>query len=160
YLGRLNEAEKMYYQIIYNYPSSYKVEACNYRLSMIEQKYREQSLVDLLKMTHEEYLKSLDEFQLREKTYENALDSYQKRLAYGGASASNDEQIKLLKERIAELEKQLKIAKSSSSSDTTEVTDTSDSLSTDDKVKLYELYSRAQSLKDFYISYLDSVDEE
>ena len=80
-LGRLDEAENLYAYIIYNYPTSYKVESANYRLSMIEQKYREQSLVELLKLTHEEYLKSIEEFQIREKTYENALDSYQKKLS-------------------------------------------------------------------------------
>ena len=79
-LGRLEEAESLYSHIIYTYPASYKVESANYRLSMIEQKYREESLVELLKLTHEEYLKSIEEFQVREKTYENALDSYQKKL--------------------------------------------------------------------------------
>ena len=80
-LGRLEDAESIYSHIIYKYPASYKVESSNYRLAVIEQKYREESLVELLKLTHEEYLKSIEEFQIREKTYEKALDSYRKKLS-------------------------------------------------------------------------------
>ncbi|MBI9108742.1 MAG: tetratricopeptide repeat protein [Spirochaetales bacterium] len=130
-LGRLNDAEKLYSHIIYNYPSSYKVESANYRLSMIEQKYREESLVELLKLTHEEYLKAIEEFQVREKTYENALDSYQKKLslldsenpdAAEGRTFSlemldlqsnvrnKDNEIMALKRKIAELEYRLESA--------------------------------------------------
>ena len=94
-LGRLEEAESLYTHILYNYPSSYKVESANYRLSMLEQKYREESLVELLKLTHEEYLKSIEEFQIREKTYENALDSYQKKLSLidTGSAGANTGQV-------------------------------------------------------------------
>ena len=132
-LGRLDEAENIYAHIVYNYPSSYKVESANYRLSMIEQKYREESLVELLKLTHEEYLKSIEEFQVREKTYENALDSYQKKLSLAGDGTaaesdgrtlslelldlqstirSKDNEIMALKRKIAELEYRLDNAES------------------------------------------------
>lgn len=126
-LGRLEEAESLYTHVIYTFPSSYKVEASNYRLAMIEQKYREESLVELLKLTHEEYLKSIEEFQVREKTYENALDSYQKKLSSLDSSSvessgqslsieildlnttvrNKDNEIMALKRKIAELEYRL-----------------------------------------------------
>ncbi len=89
-LGRLDEAESLFSHIVYNFPASYKVESANYRLGLIEQKYREESLVELLKLTHEEYLKSIEEFQVREKTYENALDSYQKKLSLLDSGSSKD----------------------------------------------------------------------
>jgi TolA-binding protein len=195
-LGKLDEAEKLYSHIIYNYPTTYKVESANYRLTMIEQKYREQSLVELLKLTHEEYLKSIEEFQVREKTYENALDSYQKKLslldsvdseAVTGRTLSlelldlqssvrnKDNEIMALKRKISELEYRLgnaetKIAESKAKvievnpEDAADIEkapevaeEPSDTLTTEEKVKLLEIKSRAQELKSYYLKYLSSV---
>lgn len=80
-LGHYDEAHKLFSMIIRKYPSSFKVEAANFKLSLIDLKYREIELLKLLKMSHEEYLKSLEEFLIREKTYEQALSSYQRRLS-------------------------------------------------------------------------------
>ena len=206
-LGRLEEAESLYSHIVYTYPASYKVESANYRLSMIEQKYREESLVELLKLTHEEYLKSIEEFQVREKTYENALDSYQKKLTLiddgkspdtGGQSLSlelldlqtslrnKDNEIMALKRKIAELEYRLTSAETraaeaaesakvievnpedKAADNETDVKATDDIvvepepsdtaiLSTEDKVKLLEIKTRAQEVKNFYLKYLGTV---
>ncbi|MDC7225881.1 MAG: tetratricopeptide repeat protein [Spirochaetales bacterium] len=204
-LGRLEEAESLYTHIIYTFPSSYKVESANYRLSMIEQKYREESLVELLKLTHEEYLKSIEEFQVREKTYENALDSYQKKLSLIDGDGDNsqgsrtlslelldlqteirnkDNEIMALKRKIAELEYRLTTAESRAAeaaeaakiievnpetavvkTETEKIEDIivepeksdSDILSSDDKIKLLELKTRAQEVKSFYLKYLSNV---
>jgi len=195
-LGRLEEAESIYSHIVYKYPSSFKVEASNYRLSLIEQKYREESLVELLKLTHEEYLKSIEEFQIREKTYENALDSYQKKLSLLDSNAGKDSggqalslevldlqstvrnrenEIMALKRKIAELEYRLtnaetkaaeaeKKASEAAAAPETPETETvktepaaSSTLSTEDKLKLLELKSRALDLKSYYLKYLSNV---
>jgi TolA-binding protein len=198
-LGRLEDAERLYSHVIYYYPSSYKVEAAGYRLSLIEQKYREESLVELLKLTHEEYLKSIEEFQLREKTYESAIDSYQKkltlpdsgqaqsastqslsleRLELQSALRSKDNEIMALKRKIAELEYRLKNAetkvteaeakvievnpeKETGAAETAEGSEApapaGETLTTEDKLKLLEIKSRAQEVKSFYLKYLNSV---
>ena len=197
-LGRLEEAESLFAHILYNYPASYKVESANYRLAMIEQKYREESLVELLKLTHEEYLKSIEEFQIREKTYENALDSYQKKLSLLGDDSpdnsgqslsleildlqttlrNKDNEIMALKRKIAELEYRLtnaeaKAAEAEEAAKVIEVNpddtavaeeDSAETgsagtgeLSTEDKLKLLEIKSRAQDVKSFYLKYLGNL---
>ena len=52
---------------------------------MIELQKKEIELARLLKWSHEDFLRSLEEFQRREKTYEQAILIYQKKLAGGGA---------------------------------------------------------------------------
>lgn len=79
FLGRLPEAEKLYRAIGERYPDSVKAEAAHYRLSLIQFKYREDELLTLLKWSHEESLRTIEEFQRREKAYEQALSVYQRR---------------------------------------------------------------------------------
>ena len=80
-LGYLEEAEKVFRKIVNDFPKSYKLEAAKYRISMIEFKKKEQELLKLLKWSHEESLKTVQEFQKREKTYEQALVAYQRKIA-------------------------------------------------------------------------------
>ncbi|OHD82714.1 MAG: hypothetical protein A3J97_16640 [Spirochaetes bacterium RIFOXYC1_FULL_54_7] len=79
FLGRLSEAEKLYKAIGERYPDSVKAEAAQYRLALIQFKYREDELLTLLKWSHEESLRTIEEFQRREKAYEQALAVYQRR---------------------------------------------------------------------------------
>ncbi len=85
--GHFEEAHMIFSMIVNSYPSSFKVEASRYKVSLIDLKYRENELLKLLKMSHEEYLKSLEDFQRRERSYEQAISSYQKRL---GEALSED----------------------------------------------------------------------
>ena len=78
-LGRLAEAEKLYKTIVERHPDNVKVEASKYRIALIQFKYREDELLTLLKWSHEETLRTIEEFQRREKAYEQALAVYQKR---------------------------------------------------------------------------------
>lgn len=80
-LGYLAEAEKTFGKIVADFPKSYKLEAAKYRISMIEFKKKEQELLKLLKWSHEESLKTIQEFQKREKTYEQAIVAYQRKIA-------------------------------------------------------------------------------
>jgi TolA-binding protein len=85
-LGRLDDAQAVYRKIIDEYPSSFKLEAAQYKVSLIELRKKEVELSKLLKWSHEDFLKSIEEFQRREKTYEQAIEAYQKRLAGTGAT--------------------------------------------------------------------------
>ncbi|MGD0724804.1 MAG: tetratricopeptide repeat protein [Spirochaetia bacterium] len=90
-LGRLDEAQSAYQKILTDYPSSVKVEAAQYKVSLIQLTQKEVELARLLKWSHEEFLKSTEEFQAREKTYQQAIEAYQKRLAGSGATATEDQ---------------------------------------------------------------------
>lgn len=99
YLGHIEKAEIIYSLIIREYPNSYKFETSKYKLSLITLKYRENELLKLLKISHEEYLKALEDFQLREKTYEQTISSYQRKLY----SATSDDQKAIVSEMTKEL---------------------------------------------------------
>ena len=98
-LGRLDDAQATYQKIISDYPTSIKLEAAQYKVALIQLRKKEVELSKLLKWSHEDFLKSIEEYQNREKTYEQAIASYQRRLA--GTGAGDD-----LK-TIAELRQQL-----------------------------------------------------
>jgi TolA-binding protein len=85
-LGRLDEAQAAYSKILTDFPSSVKVEAAQYKVSLIQLTQKEVELARLLKWSHEEFLKSTEEFQARENTYQQAIEAYQKRLAGTGAA--------------------------------------------------------------------------
>ncbi len=80
-LGHLDKARPMFQRIVHEYPASLKVDAAHYRLSLIDLKYREQELLTLIKWSHEESLKALEEYQAREKSYEEAITSYQQKIS-------------------------------------------------------------------------------
>jgi tetratricopeptide (TPR) repeat protein len=173
-LGRLAEAEKLYKTIGEKYQDSVKAEAAKYRLSLIQFKYREDELLTLLKWSHEESLRIIEEFQRREKAYEQALEVYQKR--YGEAKrgvaqtqASLEDQVASLKmamddlarrlqekdARVAELEK-LAAGAASASKPETPVTASGGEASADAayESQLLEMKERALVLMQFYIERL------
>ena len=98
-LGRLDDAQAVYQKIVADYPTSSKVEAAQYKLSLIQLRKREVELSKLLKWSHEELLKSVEEYQNREKAYVQAIEAYQKRLA--GTGTQDDRKV------IADLQQQL-----------------------------------------------------
>jgi TolA-binding protein len=98
-LGKLEEAERIFAKVLREYPQSYKVEAASYRLSLLEFKKREEELLRLLKWSHEEFLRSVEEYQRREKSYEQALAAYQQRV---GSPAERQADTKALEELKAE----------------------------------------------------------
>jgi len=98
-LGRLDDALAVYQKIATDYPTSVKVEAAQYKVSLIQLRKKEVELAKLLKWSHEEFLKSVEEYQNREKVYVQAIEAYQKRLAASGSE--EDRKI------IADLQQQL-----------------------------------------------------
>lgn len=79
-MGQLDEAQKMFQIVIQEFPTSYRIEAARYRVSLVELRKREGQLLELLKWSHQENIKNLEDFQKREKVYEEAIKSYQQRL--------------------------------------------------------------------------------
>jgi len=171
-LGHLDKAEDVYRHIVDTFPRSFKYEAANYRISLIDLKRREQELLKLLKISHEEYLKALEEFEQREKTYEQAISSYQRKL-----SATTGEQIQInegarqvesritdKEAQIAQLKNQLQNEKNrveslqrelDSLAVTRQAPKTSSLQGDKDSVrKLLELKNSALSLKMYYIDWL------
>ncbi len=100
-LGRIDDAERVFRKIVTDYPSSVKVEAAQYRISVIRLQKKELELARLLTWSHEDFLKSIEELQRREKTYEQAIEAYQKKLGSAGA----DQDARTVADLRAELEK-------------------------------------------------------
>jgi tetratricopeptide (TPR) repeat protein len=84
-LGRLDDARAVYQKIAADFPTSAKVEAAQYKVSLIQLRKKEVELSKLLKWSHEDFLKSVEEYQNREKAYVQAIEAYQKRLASSGS---------------------------------------------------------------------------
>jgi outer membrane protein assembly factor BamD (BamD/ComL family) len=83
-IGYLAEADSIFSELLDRWPGSVKREAARYRRAEIELKYRERELLELLKWSHEEYLKNSEEFYRKEREYEEALAAYQERLSDKG----------------------------------------------------------------------------
>lgn len=94
-LGRLEEARRVFQRVIRDFPTSFRVEAARYRVAVIELTFREQELLQLLRWSHEEYLRAVDEFQRRESAYQDALVSYQQRLQDAADDDFREELIRL-----------------------------------------------------------------
>jgi TolA-binding protein len=80
-LGQLDKAQETFLVIIQQYPQSAKYEASSYRNALINQKRIEAELLAILKWSHEETLRTVEEYQRRERTYDQAIIAYQKRIA-------------------------------------------------------------------------------
>ena len=121
--GHLDDARRLFQEVTERYPTSYRVEAAHYRLNIIDFTRRENELLTLLQWSHEEYLAALEQFQQREQAYQDALQSYRRRLTAVGSGEYQEQvntlydeiadltaQISAKDERIAELEAQLRLA--------------------------------------------------
>jgi len=80
-MGQYNEAEKFYSWVIVKYPNSPKIEVSGYRIDLIKQKKIEAELLALLRWSHEESLKNSEDYQRKIRTYENTINTYQRRIA-------------------------------------------------------------------------------
>jgi len=80
-LGHAEKALTLFTHVVNTFPASFKVEAARYKISLINLQKRERELLTFLKWSHEESLNTIEDFQIREKTYEQALEAYQKKLS-------------------------------------------------------------------------------
>jgi len=89
-MGQFEEAEKFYAWVITRYPYSPKIEVSSYRIDLIKQKKIESELLALLRWSHEESLRTSEDYQRKIRTYEHTLNSYQRRIAeLQGSSAQS-----------------------------------------------------------------------
>jgi TolA-binding protein len=124
-MGLLDRAGEIFLLITESYPHSAKYEAASYRLALINQKKVETELLSLLKWSHEESLKTMEEYERREHSYDQALIAYQKRIAemlkdtrladLEFSNARYQEQLAAAEERIKLLEETLRQNKAFSS---------------------------------------------
>lgn len=114
-LGRLDDARNTFSIVTEKYPQSPKYEAASYRIALIDQKKIENELLNLLKWSHEESLRIVEEYQRRERSYEQAILAYQKRIAEmlkDTHLADLEKENKELKQKLAEAEAALATASS------------------------------------------------
>ncbi|AEF83332.1 tetratricopeptide repeat protein [Leadbettera azotonutricia] len=119
-LGLLDKANEVFLLITEEFPRSPKYEASSYRIALINQKRVEAELLGLLKWSHEESLKTMEEYQRREHAYDQALIAYQKRIAdmlkdtrlsdLENENAQFRKELAFAQERISGLERDLQLA--------------------------------------------------
>jgi TolA-binding protein len=118
-LGNYDLALQMYETIVTQYPKSPKYPPASYRIDLIKQKKGEEELLSIIKWTHEELLKNLEDYETREKNYDQMLADYQKRIREMQGQTTNEEtltQLRYALDRIAELEASLDAANAAASS--------------------------------------------
>lgn len=109
-LGHFEEARNTFLIVTEKYPQSTKYEAASYRIVLVDQKKIENELLNLLKWSHEESLRIVEEYQRRERAYEQAILAYQKRIAEmlkDTHMAELEKENKELKQKLALLESSL-----------------------------------------------------
>ncbi|MCL2832981.1 MAG: tetratricopeptide repeat protein [Treponema sp.] len=79
-MGQLDRAGDAFQKLVTDYPDSAKYEVSSYRIALIDQKKIEAQLLGLLKYSHEESLRIMEEYQRRERAYDQAIISYQRRI--------------------------------------------------------------------------------
>lgn len=170
FLGHYDEAYKIFSLVVQNFPTSFKYETAQYRISLLDLKRRENELLQLLKISHEEYLSLLDEFQRKEKGYEQAILEYQRKLSSFASQdlgsqilklsqdlALKDGQIETLKAENNTLKKNLNEALTTVKQSTAQETPQIQPLpisSEEQIVELLRLKSQALTLKEYYLDWL------
>ena len=100
-MGQLDRAGDMYRIVTEEYPGSPKYQASVYRLAIIDQKKVENELLGLLRWSHEESLRNMEDFRRKEITYDQAMSAYQRRINDLTAETEMPSE-----QRIAELEEE------------------------------------------------------
>lgn len=154
-LGHFDEALDIFNIVVDTFPTSFKVEAARYRVSLIELKERERELLKLLKWSHEEYLKALEDFDRKERSYEQAMLSYQRTIRDLEAGGTGDsEKVAALEQQVASLQRQIEeykqLVASMEAGAQVELPPESDD-------ELLELKDQALELKSFYLLWLSAL---
>ena len=168
-LGQLDRAMKIYQYIIEKYPSSNRLEASQFRVALIGFKRREQELLKLLKWSYEDSLKTIEDYKLKEATYEQALAAYQKQLAESASSPTLDVkglEVKLAESalRIQELEAKIKkleaelelLQKSSPQPEKASTSTTAQLEELAKRQEMLEMKEKALAIKEEYLKWLQN----
>jgi TolA-binding protein len=104
--GHFDESLAMYEKIVKDYPSSFKLEAAQYKISLIDYRFREEELLRLIRWSHEESMRTIEDYRNREKSYLQTIEAYQKKIIEleKGETGSNEENLQRLKNAAQKLE--------------------------------------------------------
>ena len=102
-LGRLDEAHAVFSGLIERFPSSSKREAARYRMNEISLLYREKELLELLRWSHEEHLRDVEDFHRRENEYRDALAVHQEDFSEEGRTRLDTQRLLNAKARLLDL---------------------------------------------------------
>jgi TolA-binding protein len=94
-MGQFDEALKFYNWVVEKYPQSPKIDISVYRIDLIKQKKIETELLALLQWSHEESLRTSEDFQRQMRIYEYTLNQYQRRIAELTGSTNWESQIQI-----------------------------------------------------------------
>lgn len=110
-LGQFDDSALFFKIVLNKYPESYKRDASNYKIRLIEHKKSELALQNLIKWSQEQFLATLNKLKVKERTLEEALLEYEK----GGGTVDGAELEQLsaenaaLKNTILEMENRIKM---------------------------------------------------
>ena len=164
-LGHFNEARQVFGFVVSRYPTSFKVEAAQYRISVIDLMTRERELLQLLRWSHEEALRAQEDYQRREQAYEQAIVAYQRELALlkgssrgtGSLSeASSGAPLSSLASQISRLEAQIEDLSAKFSAQAASSGAVPSTATTSQEQELLSLKAKALDLKAFYLDWLAS----
>jgi TolA-binding protein len=100
-LGHRERARSLFETVVVNYPNSFRVEAAQYRMSLIALGEREEQLQRLLQWSHEEHLRTIESFRRAQSAWMDAIAAY--RDAAEGTLHGSAAEIAALRAQIAEL---------------------------------------------------------
>ncbi|TVR00571.1 MAG: outer membrane protein assembly factor BamD [Spirochaetaceae bacterium] len=100
-LGLREEARALFDTVVREFPTSFRVEAARYRMSLIDLSEREEQLQRLLQWSHEEHLRTIESFRRAQAAWMDAVDAY--RAAAEEADASDPGMVGALRTEIAGL---------------------------------------------------------
>jgi len=80
-LGQIDKAREYFQIITGQFFDTAKYDAAMYRISLINQKLTEQELLEMLRWSHEDALKSNEEYQRRERMRDQAMNAYQRQIS-------------------------------------------------------------------------------
>lgn len=115
--GYFDDALEMFRKVVDEYPASFKFEASQYKISLIELRTREEELLRLIRWSHEESIKSIEEYRNREKNYLQTIEAYQKRIIEmeSGNTGVDSESLRRLNAAAEKLENYLESLKTENS---------------------------------------------
>ena len=104
--GHFEEALDVFKKVVTDYPSGFKKEAAQYKISLIDYRFREEELLRLIRWSHEESMRTLEDYRNREKNYLQTIEAYQKRIIEidSGNSEISEEALRRLNDAAGQLE--------------------------------------------------------
>lgn len=113
--GHFNEALVVFKKVVDDYPAGFKKEAAQYKISLIDYRFKEEELLRLIRWSHEESTRTIEDYRNREDNYLQTIEAYQKIITEmdGGNTEISDETLNRLAAAAQKLEDYLRELKDS-----------------------------------------------